>query len=141
MPIQRRRNGQFAPNMSGKNNVPTAAPVVPAVPSKSPTEYELREGGRKGAELRTKTFLSNLLGISPDKVDTSGPQSFFSRRANWYFNGVINIGNDKVQLRTKLFNTPEGMPTRMEVTVHFPGRDGRQLTSEEITELGKRNAG
>lgn len=137
MPIKRRRNGQFAPNMSGKNSVPTAATPIP---SKSPTEYELREGGRKGAELRTKTFLSNLLGISPDKVDTSGSQSFFSRKANWYFNGVISIGNDKVQLRTKLFTTVEGQPTRMEVTVHTPGRNGRQLTDSEIAEMRKRHA-
>lgn len=137
MPINRRRNGQFAPDLSGKNNVPTAATPIP---SKSPSKYELTAGGRKGAELRTKTFLSNLLGVSPDKVDTSGPQSFFSNRANWYFNGVISIGDDKVQLRTKLFNTVDGTPTRMDVTVHLPGRNGRQLTDGEISDLRKRHA-
>jgi len=137
VPIKRRRNGQFAPSIGSASQVPTAAPVLP---SKSPSAYELRAGGRKGAELRTKTFLANLLGISPDKIDTSGPQSFFSRRANWYFNGIINIGNDKVQLRTQLFTTVHGTPTRMEVTVHMPGRNGRQLTDTELAALRRRHA-
>lgn len=137
MPIKRRRNGQFAPNFSGKNNVPTVAPSVPG----KPTDYELREGGRKGAELRTKTFLSNLLGVSPDKVDTSGKESFWSRRAPWYFNGVITIGNEKVQLRTRFYNDINGKPLRLEVTVHEPGKDGRQLTGEEIQSMAKRLQG
>lgn len=137
MPINRRRNGQFAPDLSGKKNVPTAAPTVP---SKSPSAHDLTAGGRQGAELRTKTFLSNLLGISPDKIDTSGRQSLLSLRANWYFNGVISIGDDKVQLRTKMFNTSDGIPSRMEVTVHAPGRNGRKLTDDEISALRKKHA-
>jgi hypothetical protein len=137
MPVNRRRNGQFAPDLSGKNSVPTAAP---SIPSQSPSESQLRAGGRKGAELRTKTFLSNLLGISPDKIDTSGRQSLLSQRANWYFNGVISIGEDKVQLRTQLFKDVHGSPTRMEVTVHAPGRNGRKLTADEISALKKKHA-
>jgi hypothetical protein len=139
MPINRRRNGQFAPDLSGKKNVPTAAPIVPS--SNAPSDYDLRAGGRKGAELRTKTFLSNLLGISPEKIDTSGRQSPFSLRANWYFNGVISIGDDKVQLRTKMFNTTDSLPVFMEVTVHVPGRNGRKLTDNEIAALKKKHAG
>lgn len=135
MPIKRRRNGQFAPNFSGKDTVPTAAP---AVPGSKPTAYELTAGGRKGAELRTKTFLSNLLGVSPDRVDTSGKQSFFSQRANWYFNGIITIGNERVQLRTRLFKDANGAPVRMEVSVHEPGKDGRKLGPEDIAAMRSR---
>lgn len=134
MPIKRRRNGQFAPNFAGKNAVPTASPVVPA----KPTVSDLHAGGRKGAELRTKTFLSNLLGISPDKVDVSGKQSFFSSRAPWYFNGIIVIGNERIQLRTHMFKDSSGTPTRMEISVHEPGKNGRKLTDDEISSMAKR---
>lgn len=135
MPIKRRHNGQFAANPSASPQVPTAAPTIPAA---APTPYQLRDGGRPGAELRAKTYLSNLLGVRPEDVDTSGRQSFFSLRAPWYFNGIISIKGEQVQLKTHLFTNLRDGSRRMEVSVHKPGNNQPALTNEDITAMRAR---